>query len=376
MSSRILSAWAVAVCVLLGGCRGGTEQTALAAQPNEPAADAAAEKSVTVFPIQITPSEGPGAEFQERLGVVVGVFLEKAGVEQVEASGRTFTPPAAENLEGIAKAFAAHAAAGPLDTGHALYGEILHTDRKVRAIRTILVDKQGGVVLAAEDTPETFARVSDTPPKDPMSCCVFVARKVQKHWGLADPLRPDAPQGKLVERLKREAGAPSDEELAAARRRQEAMRAELAKVKLTVYPVRIGTAVDKECAAEIARMINEQGLCTCQAAEDGPALNVQGHFDQQKVLWDTARAFRNYLRNNPPATEYAMYADFGMSAGPPGQAEVQGVHWILCNRAGDWVVVDYQNSHHADFQRIGPKSREDCTRLVVRRLETRLADNY
>ena len=41
---------------------------------------------------------------------------------------------------------------------------------------------------------------------------------------------------------------------------------------------------------------------------------------------------------------------------------------------GDWVIVDYQNSHHRDFQEIDPDSVEDCLELVKVRVKKRLAE--
>jgi hypothetical protein len=52
---------------------------------------------------------------------------------------------------------------------------------------------------------------------------------------------------------------------------------------------------------------------------------------------------------------------------------VGAVHWILCDQQGDWVMVDYQNSHHSDFQAIDPDSVEDCLELVKVRLKKRLS---
>jgi len=44
------------------------------------------------------------------------------------------------------------------------------------------------------------------------------------------------------------------------------------------------------------------------------------------------------------------------------------VHFVVCDRRGELVVVDFQNSHHAEFKAIHPKTREDCDRLVIRRM--------
>lgn len=95
----------------------------------------------------------------------------------------------------------------------------------------------------------------------------------------------------------------------------------------------------------------------------------RNHSNQQKVLWDTARAFRDFVRKNPPATDYVAFADYGLS-----DTQVHHVHLIVCDRAGDWVLIEMQNSHHPDFQRIDPKSAAECSRLVVARLKDWLSE--
>jgi hypothetical protein len=41
---------------------------------------------------------------------------------------------------------------------------------------------------------------------------------------------------------------------------------------------------------------------------------------------------------------------------------------VVCDRTGEWVIADLQNSHQEAFQRISPKTLEDCDRLVLDRL--------
>ena len=45
------------------------------------------------------------------------------------------------------------------------------------------------------------------------------------------------------------------------------------------------------------------------------------------------------------------------------------VHFVVCDREGEWVIVDFQNDHHGDFQSIDPKTPDDCGRLVAKRLQ-------
>jgi hypothetical protein len=85
-------------------------------------------------------------------------------------------------------------------------------------------------------------------------------------------------------------------------------------------------------------------------------------------VWDAARAFRDYLRKNPPTTDYALLADYGIAQMHDGKTKVGGVQFILCDRKGDWVLVGLRNSHHPEFQQINPQSADDCNRVVVEAL--------
>ncbi|MGB2987081.1 MAG: hypothetical protein WBE26_14505 [Phycisphaerae bacterium] len=48
------------------------------------------------------------------------------------------------------------------------------------------------------------------------------------------------------------------------------------------------------------------------------------------------------------------------------------MHFVVCDGAGDWVIVDPQNSYQEDFQRIKPTTLADCDRLVLERLKAHL----
>ena len=45
------------------------------------------------------------------------------------------------------------------------------------------------------------------------------------------------------------------------------------------------------------------------------------------------------------------------------------MHFVVCDRKGEWVIVDMQNSEHPDYKSIGIISRARCDQLLVRRLE-------
>ena len=87
--------------------------------------------------------------------------------------------------------------------------------------------------------------------------------------------------------------------------------------------------------------------------------------NELKTLWNLAREFRNFVRTHPPAADYALYADYVFN---PQNAEQGLVHFVVCDRKGEWVIVDMQNSHHPDYQSIGIISRDRCDQLLVKRL--------
>jgi hypothetical protein len=68
---------------------------------------------------------------------------------------------------------------------------------------------------------------------------------------------------------------------------------------------------------------------------------------------------------NKPDVDYALVADYVIR---PDNGQVWAVNFVICDRAGDWVIVDFQNNHHDDFNAIAPKTADDCADLVSRRL--------
>ena len=338
--------------------------------PGSQSAATVPEVSVTVFPVGIKPDQGPGPESAKRIAAVMALWLEKAGVEDLELAETKFDSPETNDVAQVAAAFAKAVREKPIKTEYAVYGEILGTPKTgPREIRTIVVDKQGKVLLAARDDPRTYTRTGDMVPKCPMTCTLFMAKKLQKLWGLAEPLRKDAPSGKMAEYWRKDAGLPPQKELAAMKERSQVMLKSVKTSKFAVYPIRIGSSTDKQCAAQLADMLNRENICQAVVSDVDPQLQIQGHPNEQKVLWDTARAFRKFVRKHPVAADYAVYADYGIGRSPAGDVNVGHVHVIVCDRAGDWVTLDYQNSHHEDFQAIRPKCKEDCNRLVLRRAE-------
>lgn len=327
-----------------------------------------AKPSVTVFPV-VTSPDGFPEELAKRVGILVATLLEQAGIEDLEMADTIFNPPDTDDVQRIAAAFGKQVGGKPIKTEYAVFAQFVGTPRTgVKEIRTIVVDKSGKVLLA-ESAGKAQLDQSPLPPKDPMTCCVFVSRRLQEVWKLKDPLRPDAPKGKMAQFWQKDAGIPGKDELDAIAKRSQTLKNNIHTATCTVYPIHVGGQSDRQTASRLAAMLNEAAFCKAETSETDPALQVAGHSNEQKVLWDTARAFRDFIRKNQPSTDYVVYADYGLTG-----TKVHHVHVIVCDRAGDWVLIEMQNSHHPDFERIDPKSAADCSRLVIARLTSWLGD--
>ncbi len=193
--------------------------------------------------------------------------------------------------------------------------------------------------------------------------------RLQGPWGLADPNRKDAPEGKMARLWAEKSGLPPKSEQDAMQPRLNALKKTIKTSTVAVYPVRVSGKSDAPLAAWLAELLTKEGLGRAEASATDPKLQIQPSTNQTRIIWDLARAFQDFLRKNPPAADYALLADYGIGRTTDGKTVVGGVQFVLCDRKGDWVLVDLQNSHHADFQRINPQSPDDCNRLVVEALK-------
>ncbi len=333
------------------------------------------DRSITVFPIMIKPQLDIGAEFPRRIAAVLGLFLEKAGLEQIDLGEATFESPDTDDMQRLGADFGRFVVKQKIETEHALYCEILGTPQTgPKEIRTVLVDRRGKVLMADRDDDKTYAQTTQVRPKDPMSCCIFMAYKMKRQWDLADPMRSDAPEGKMAAWWANQSGQPTEGERAAMRRRAEKLKQQVGTATVAVYPISVEETPDRECAAQLVALLNGEKLCRASVAQEEPKLKIPHDSNEQKVLWDTARAIRKFVEKHPPTTDYVVYADYRMGRSSSGEVQVGYTHFIVCDREKKWVAVDFQNSHHADFQQIAPKSKEDCNRLAIRRLKGLLAE--
>ncbi len=328
-------------------------------------------KSVTVFPIVLNsgkPINGVPAEMSKNLAELVGLFLERGGVKKIEIAGTQFSPSEENDPAKLANAFGQFVRAQKLNTDYALYGQFLGTPGKgVDEIRIVVVDRRGKVVLSERRDRQQLSQLGEE-KIDPMIASYQLVCRLKRLWGLADPNRKDAPQGKMAELWAKKSGLPPKSELEAMQSRLSSLRKTIKTSTIAVFPVRISGKSDEQAAVRLAEMLTKKDIGHAEPVHSDLKLDVKPNTNQAKIVWDIARAFRDFLCKHPPAADYALLADYSIGHTADGKLAVGGVQFILCDRKGGWVLVDLRNSHHPDFQRINPQSPDDCNRLVVEAL--------
>jgi hypothetical protein len=319
------------------------------------------DASLTILPVRLA------GKPWDRVTEVVGVLLEQQGLKNIELGKTPFTP-AETNLENLATAVGAFVKTNPITTGYALYAEY-NGDQKngLNELRAVVVDQAGAVVWTDRQTPqdEAFKKIGE---RDPMTMSVLLIERLSPQLGLNEETAKAAKPGKLAALLDQRSGLPPENERAALPERLQAMKQALPGATLLVYPARIGgNKTSISSATNVVRLLNEAGLCKAVQADQTILLKAsQADPNELKSLWDLAREFRDYVRANPPATDYALYADCVFN---PQNVEQGLVHFVVCDRKGEWVIVDMQNSHQPDYQSIGIISSERCDQLLVKRLQ-------
>jgi hypothetical protein len=314
-------------------------------------------------PLAVLPTVLGGRPFPQ-VGGIVALFLERAGMTGLEISAAAFVPPENADLAQTAAAFAEHVKADPPATEYALFTEFrVAPKRGFTELRSVVVNKAGEVVWQDRQAKgdADWDRLS---PKEPMECCLLVAQRLRPVLGLDDPQSDSGKPGKIAEQLRTASGVPDDAEMDAIHARGAAFKKAAAGATLLVYPPRAGDAYSPQSATALAALLGEKQLTRATAAPEGPRPQIAPDPNQQKVLWSMARALSQYVKQNPPGADYVLFADYIM-----GKDVVGGVNFAICNKQGELVVVDFQNSHWPDFQSIDPKKREDCDRLVAKRME-------
>lgn len=361
--TRLGRALAILLAVALSGCRSTTQSDAQAGRQETPAPGKTGLGPHT--PLTVVPVVVAGKPSKD-IADVLGLMLEREGMDHIASSAAAFEPPADATLEQQAAAFGEFIRKNPVGTDHALFAEFKGTPGVgVDELRAVLADRQGRVLWSDRQTPQDpdFKR---SKPREPMECCMLLVQRLGPQFGLSEQTRTEAQEGSMAALWAEKSGLPYPAELSALPDRQKQMKKSIATARLLVYPLRVNGENSPADAARLAELLTHELKCQVTVGQQPLEAQIAPSSNEQRRLWDLARAFRDQVRRDQPAADYLLIADYLL--GPPGKPP-QGVHFVVCDRAGQWVIVDFQNSHQADFKRLAPKSAADCDKLVAERLK-------
>ena len=323
--------------------------------------------SLALLPVQVEAK--PPMVTNRMVADVLGLLAESCGMNNLDALDAEFIPPPDVAWEQVPVHLAEFLKKNPPKSDYVLYAQYLGgPNGRPTEVRFVVTDAAGNLVLVDRQTEqdEDFKRTAAADP-DPMGCSVLVAERLFSRlgWQKAE----GEPHGKLARKWAQMSGSPSDAEQAGMEQRLEKLKSSVKATQIAIYATCIGEQRSTESAARLASLVAQRLGCKTTKVDKPVSFQRQPTGNEQKLLWDLARAFRDYLHANPPDSNYAMLAEYFINpaGGPAGAA-----HFVVCEKSGDWVLVDFQNNQHEDFQRISPKSVEDCDRLAVERLAKRL----
>ncbi|QEG35959.1 hypothetical protein [Bythopirellula goksoeyrii] len=323
--------------------------------------------TLTILPVRVA------GRSLDRVSELIGLLLEKQGLKNIELGGKPFDSGEASELQQLTQELGKFIQQNPITTDYALYVEynVKLPQGELQGIRSVFVDKQGEVVWSEVLTTENEALKKLQAHRDLMTLSSEVVERLAPQLGLNEQTAAAAQPGKMARLMDERSGLPPQAERDAMPSREEHFRQAGPNRTLQVVTPRVlGRATDVASAQALANGLNTAALCQAQpAAEVVKFTASQKDPNELKVLWDLAREVRDYVRQHPPETDYVLCADYVFN---PQNWEQGIVHFVVCDRQGEWVLVDMQNSHHKDYQAVRPTSQADCDRLLVKRMEERL----
>jgi len=296
------------------------------------------------------------------------MMLERGGLQEVEVAAAAFVPDRKQEFAEQAKAFAAFARQQGTRTEYALLGDFLGSPKAgVAEVRGVLVDQAGNVAWSERQKAGEPA-FDRSVPHEPLECCTLLVQRLREPLHLADPLRADAPEGKLGARWKKATRVPEQAELDAMRARLADLKKLGAAASLRVYPPRLGSEWPAASATDLAARLEKAGLARASAASEPLRFEAERSPNEQRTLWSGAESIVKALKAAGEQKHYSVVCDFLMAQ----DGKAWAVHTYLLSPAGELVVADFQNSHHEDFKRVAPDSATRCCELAALRLASYL----
>jgi hypothetical protein len=344
--------------------------------------------TLTIFPVSVSItgpkdkndqyrvfSERLEQDFRKRAGELtdtLGLLLEEKGYDRFEVANTYFQFPTEKsdpNKISRAAAFGQFVMGRGLKTDYALGVQLtVHLENSWQEVYLVIVDSGGNIVW--EDSQKPGDPAFDEYSGSDVGRLELACGRLVPAMGLDKlPKKELAENKKQLLRGIRAKEPPNHSERTAMEKQLMTMKQAGSTARVLIYPARVGgDHADPNCAAHLCTLLNEAKLCRASVAKTSPVMDGAGWPNEMQVLWLFARNVREYVAQHPADSDYVLFADYWFA--PDGR--VWAVHTVLCDRSGDWVMVDLQNSHQEAFQRVNPKDLEDCDRLVLERFEAEL----
>lgn len=141
--------------------------------------------------------------------------------------------------------------------------------------------------------------------------------------------------------------------------------------ELLVCPVHIlsnqESSFDTLFSKKIVEYINDNEYATASVTQLCPPPNNEWRANEAKMLTISINLFVEYVKGlNLPENTYILYPEFLKS----GQnVTVKAVHYCLLNNKGEIVIRGLLNSHWEEFQKVNPKTDNDCVNVFINGFE-------
>lgn len=328
-------------------------------------------KTLLVYPVLMEKEGTPNRDSSWKFGVIVAkntaMLIEEYGMHPDISTEGPDSIADEDSLAAMEDKFRTFLEEEKVESDYSLFarfrlGPSKHGPRVVRSC-AMLADSDGQIVWSEEKTefPEEYS---------PMHGMMGLINAVHSASDLKEPDWENRKSGPFARKMQQESGLPSDEEYKVMDARFEAAQESFKEATLTIYPFRIwkqkeGSATGAEV---LAKKLNDAGIFkSVLVAETDTGLIAKRDPDnpgQPSIIAASARDFSKYLKEHPPATDYALLADVSVP--------VHHVHLVLCDKSGAWLHFNIANSHHDDYRKLKPKTVEDCAELAFGRLIARI----
>jgi len=323
------------------------------------------DASLTVLPVLLM-----GQPF-DRVTEFVALLLEQQGLKTIELGPIPFLPGDGTRPEKLAEALASFVRQHPPGTEYVLFAAY-NGDRQsgLNELQAVVADQNGAILWAESQTPadEAYRKAN---ARDPMTMTMLLIDGLGPQLGLNADTAKAAKPGKYARLMDKRSGLPPQAERDALPARETTLLATRKDATILVIPTAVPDHQESAAAGRITQLIGAARLFkTASTPASAVALPMpRPDPNEMKMLWDLARELKEQVKNNPPTADYVLAVDYRFN---PDRWEQGFVHFVICDRRGDWVMVDLQNSEHEDYQSIKPASKEACEKLLLKRLNSRL----